>query len=275
LSQVLFDAPGPRARRRSLLVSVAGGILIAAGVGWIVFTLAQPRTSGGVTLPGMFSASRWDIFRDVQLWRFIGQGLWNTLRAAFVAAALAVALGVLLSLLRSARAAWVRVPTQVFIEFFRGMPVLLLMLFILLAGSTGEYWAVVIALALYNGTLVGEALRAGLAALPRGQREAGLSLGLQPLQTRLLIEFPQAFRQMLPIIIAQLVVLLKDTSLGYIVGYPELLRATLNNMNAYYGNRYLFPLWLITVVIYLAVNLTLSWLARRLARRTRRVTTPR
>jgi glutamate transport system permease protein len=275
MSQVLFDAPGPRARRRSLIVSVVGGIAIAAGLGWVVFTLAQPRDSSGITLPGMFSATRWDIFRDVQLWRFVGQGVWNTLRAAFVAAALAVALGMLLSLLRSAQRAWIRVPTLVFIEFFRGMPVLLLMLFILLAGSTGEYWAVVIALALYNGTLVGEALRSGLAALPRGQREAGLSLGLHPLQTRLLIEFPQAFRQMLPIIIAQLVVLLKDTSLGYIVGYPELLRATLNNLNTYYGSRYLFPLWLVTVVIYLAINLTLSWLARRLARRTRRVTTPR
>jgi len=271
MSQVLFDAPGPRARRRSLLISVIGGIAIAAGLGWIVFTLSQPRDSSGITLPGMFSATRWDIFRDVQLWRFVGQGVWNTLRAAFVAAVLAVALGMLLSLLRSARRAWIRVPTLVFIEFFRGMPVLLLMLFILLAGSTGEYWAVVMALALYNGTLIGEALRSGLAALPRGQREAGLSLGLRPLQTRLLIEFPQAFRQMLPIIVAQLVVLLKDTSLGYIVGYPELLRATLNNLNTYYGSRYLFPLWLVTVVIYLAINLTVSWLARRAGRaRTRR-----
>jgi glutamate transport system permease protein len=214
----------------------------------------------------MFDGSRWNIFLDVQLWRFVGQGVGNTLRAAFVAAALAVALGMLLSVLRSASSAWVRVPTIVFIEFFRGMPVLLLMLFILLAGGTGEYWAVVVALALYNGTLIGEILRSGIAALPAGQREAGLSLGLPGLQTRLLIEFPQAFRQMLPVIVAQLVVLLKDTSLGYIVGYPELLRATLNNLSAYYGNRYLFPLWAVTVAIYLVMNLSLSWLARRLGR---------
>jgi glutamate transport system permease protein len=268
MTDVLFDVPGPRARARSRWLSIVGGVLIAAVLGWVIYTLAQPRESGaGVTLPGMFDGTRWDIFRDVQLWRFVGQGIWNTLRAALLAAALSVALGMLLSLLRSARAAWVRVPTIVFIEFFRGLPVLLLMLFILLAGGTGEYWAVVAALALYNGTLIGEILRSGLVALPKGQREAGLSLGMRSLQTRLVIEFPQAFRQMLPIIVAQLVVLLKDTSLGYIVGYPEILRATLNNLSAYYGNRYLFPLWAVTVVIYLAMNLSLSWLARRLGKR--------
>jgi glutamate transport system permease protein len=267
MTDVLFDAPGPKARARSRTLSIVGGVLIAAVLGWVIYTLALPReSSAGVSQPGMFDASRWDIFRDLQLWRSVGQGVWNTLRAAFLAAAIAVVLGMALSLLRSARTAWVRVPTIVFIEFFRGMPVLLLMLFILLAGSTGEYWAVVAALALYNGTLIGEILRSGLAALPAGQREAGLSLGLPPLQTRLLIEFPQAFRQMLPVIVAQLVVLLKDTSLGYIVGYPELLRVMLNQMNAYYGSRFLFPLWLVTVIIYLVMNLSLSWLARRLGR---------
>ena len=81
------------------------------------------------------------------------------------------------------------------------------------------------------------------------------------------MEFPQAFRQMLPIIVAQLVVLLKDTSLGFIVGYPELLRTTMNNLSSFFGNRYLFPLWLITFLIYLVMNLTLSWFARWLARR--------
>ena len=103
------------------------------------------------------------------------------------------------------------------IEFFRGMPVLLMMLFILLVASTGAFWAVVIALILYNGALIGEILRAGLASLPRGQREAALCVGMREFQSKMLVEFPQAFRQMLPIIVAQLVVLLKDTSLGFIV----------------------------------------------------------
>ena len=125
-----------------------------------------------------------------------------------------------------------------------------------------------IALILYNGTLIGEILRAGLVALPRGQREAALSVGMREFQSKMLVEFPQAFRQMLPIIIAQLVVLLKDTSLGYIVGYNEIIRNNINNLGSFYGNRYLFSLFVVTLCIYLAINLTLSWFARWLARRT-------
>lgn len=267
-ASVLFDAPGPRARALSRTLSVITALLVVGGLLWMFLVLNAPKESGGITLPGMFDESRWDIFTNPEVWTFIGQGVWNTLRAALVASVLAVALGVVLSLLRSARNPWIRIPTAVVIEFFRGMPVLLMMLFILLVFSTGDYWAVVGALAIYNGALIGEALRAGLASLPRGQREAALSLGMRQLQSKMLVEFPQAFRQMLPIIVAQLVVLLKDTSLGFIVGYPELLRTTMNNLSSFYGNRYLFPLWVVTFLIYLAMNLSLSWFARWLSKRT-------
>jgi len=268
---VLFDAPGPKARRLSRILSVVTAILVVAGLGWVFATLNAPRESGGITLPGLFDPSRWDIVTDPEMWSFIFTvGVWGTLRAAIVAAVLAIAIGVVLSLLRSSSIAWVRIPTAVLIEFFRGMPVLLMMLFILLVAGTGQYWAVVSALAIYNGALIGEALRAGLVALPRGQREAALSVGMRPLQSKMLVEFPQAFRQMLPIIVAQLVVLLKDTSLAYIVGYPELLRVTLNNLGSFYGNRYLFTLWCIAFVLYLVMNLSLSWFARWLAKRTDR-----
>jgi glutamate transport system permease protein len=180
----------------------------------------------------------------------------------------ALILGIIFSLLRSAQTPWIRIPTAVVLEFVRGMPVLLMMLFILLVLSTGTFWAVVSALSLYNGVLIGEALRAGLASLPRGQREAGLSLGMRPMQSKMLVEFPQAFRQMLPIIIAQLVVLLKDTSLGYIVGYVELLRVTMNQLATFYGNYYLFSFYIVALVLYLTMNLLLSWFARWVARRT-------
>jgi len=265
---VLFDEPGPRARRISLIGSIIGIIGIIALLVWAFLILAEPRQSGGITVPGMFDASRWSIFTDPQVWAFIGQGVLGTLRAAGIAAVGAIVLGVLFSLLRSSEIAWVRIPTAWLLEFLRGMPVLLMMLFILLVASTGAFWAVVIALILYNGTLIGEALRAGLAALPRGQREAALSVGMRAFQSKMLVEFPQAFRQMLPIIVAQLVVLLKDTSLGYIVGYNELIRTTMNNLASYYGNRYLFSLFAVTLVIYLAINLALSWFARWLSRRT-------
>lgn len=268
-SSVLFDAPGPVARRNSVIASIVGGLAIAGGLLWVVLTLAAPRGE----LPGYFDPSRWDIFADATVWSYIFvAGVWGTLRAALTAAVLALILGIVFSLLRSAQRAWIRIPTAVVLEFIRGMPVLLMMLFILLVLNTGSFWAVVAALALYNGVLIGEALRAGLASLPRGQREAGLSLGMRSMQSKMLIEFPQAFRQMLPIIIAQLVVLLKDTSLGYIVGYVELLRVNMNQLASFYGNYYLFSFFVVTLVLYLAMNLSLSWFARWVSRRTARRT---
>jgi len=267
-ANVLFDAPGPRAKVLSRTLSVITALLVAGGLLWMFFTLNAPRESGGITLPGMFDESRWDVFADPEVWAFIGQGVLNTLRAALVASVLAVALGVVLSLLRSARNPWIRIPTAVVIEFFRGMPVLLMMLFILLVFATGAYGAGVLALGLYNGALIGEILRSGIAALPRGQREAGLTIGLTPLATRFLIEFPQAARNMLPIIIAQLVVLLKDTALAYVLAYPELLYTATKGLPNFFGNRYLYSFFFVALAIYLAMNLLLSWIARLVARRT-------
>ncbi|MGR0220525.1 amino acid ABC transporter permease [Agromyces sp. ZXT2-6] len=264
-ASVLFDAPGPVARRRSLISSIIGAVLILAGLAWVALTLAAPKGN----LPGYFDPSRWEPLAEPLVWqRIITVGIWGTLSAALTAAVLAIILGIIFSLLRSAQTWWIRVPTAVVLEFLRGMPVLLMMLFILLVLSTGTFWAVVAALALYNGALIGEALRAGLASLPRGQREAGLSLGMRPMQSKMLVEFPQAFRQMLPIIIAQLVVLLKDTSLGYIVGYVELLRVTMNQLATFYGNYYLFSFFVVALVLYLIMNLSLSWFARWVSRRT-------
>ena len=269
MTNVLYDVPGPKARRLSRILSVLALLAIAGGLVALVLALAAPRvTAAGAVLPGMFDASRWDILGDRAVWRGIWDGVWNTLRMAAVAAVGAVLLGILISFARTARALWIRYPMVVVLEFLRGMPVLLMMLFILLIFSTGSYLAGVFALILYNGAIIGEALRAGIAALPKGQREAGLAIGLGPIRTRMSIEFPQAFRQMLPIIIAQLVVLLKDTSLAYVIGYPELLRKLTNQMANYHGSRYLFTLFFVALAIYLAMNLLLSWLARIIARRT-------
>jgi len=268
MTNVLYDVPGPKARRLSRIMSIVGLVVIALGFAAVILALAAPRvTANGTELPGMFDPSRWDILGDRAVWRGIADGLWNTLAMAGVAAVGALLLGVLISFARTSRTAWIRFPMVVVLEFLRGMPVLLMMLFILLIFSTGAYWAGVVALALYNGAIIGEALRAGIASLPRGQREAGLAIGLGHVRTRLSIEFPQAFRQMLPIIVAQLVVLLKDTSLAYVIGYPELLRTTTVYMANYYGSKYLFTLFFVAFAIYLTMNLLLSWLARVIARR--------
>jgi len=266
---VLYDVPGPKARRLSLLVSVIGGAVILAGLAAVIMVLAMPRTNaGGVETPGMLDPSRWDLVLDRAYWRAILRGLTATLQMAAVAAVLAIAIGILLSILRTSNVKLVRVPAIIIIELFRGMPVLLLMLFTLLVFSTGAYWAGVIGLAIYNGAVIGEALRSGIASLPRGQKESGLALGLTPLQTRFTIEFPQAFRQMLPIIVAQLVVLLKDTSLAYIIGYQELLNIGLRQVPTTFGSKYLFTTFFIVLFVYLVVNLLLSTVARIISKRT-------
>jgi glutamate transport system permease protein len=268
MSSVLYDAPGPKAQFRSRVFSVVGVFLLLAILTWLVLALGAPKTSAnGAVQPGMWDATRWDVFTDVQVWRQLGIGVLATLRMAGVAAVIAIVLGIVFSFGRSADHKAIRIPTTIILEFVRGLPVLLMMLFILLVFATGAYWAGVAALGLYNGAIIGEALRAGIQSLPRGQREAGLAIGLSPLSTRFRIEFPQAFRQMLPIIIAQLVVLLKDTSLAFVVGYSELLRTGVYNLPNFFGQRYQFSFFLVVLAIYLAMNLSLSWLARVIARR--------
>lgn len=270
-TNVLFDVPGPKARRRSLIVSIIATVLLALGLVWLFLTLAAPRVSANdIESPGMFDPSRWDILADGRMWNAIlVRGLLEgTLKMAAVAAVLALVFGIVFSFARTANSKWIRIPAAVLLDFFRGMPVLLLMLFILLVFATGSYWAGVAGLAIYNGAIIGEALRSGIQSLPKGQRESGLAIGLTPVQTRFRIEFPQAFRQMLPIIIAQLVVLLKDTSLAYIIAYPELLNIGLRQLPTTYGNRYFFTFFFIVLVVYLGVNLLLSWLARIVAHRT-------
>lgn len=268
---VLYEAPGPRARALSRTVSVVSAVVIVGGLAWFIYALGQPRTTvNGTVLAGLWAPERWDIFFEgfevwqALLWRGLVMG---TLSAAGLAAVLAILFGVFLCFARTAPQRWIRVPAAILLEFFRGMPVLLMMLFILLALATSGFWAVVGALTVYNGAIIGEALRAGLQALPRGQREAGLSLGLTQFSTRVLIEFPQAFRQMLPIIVAQLVVLLKDTSLAYVVAYPEILRIS-QQLKDYYGStQYSFSIFIVTLLIYLVVNFALSTFARWIAGR--------
>lgn len=263
---VLYDAPGPKARSRSRLLSVVGALALAALIGWVIYRLAIPQVAAnGAETPPILDPSRWTPLGDSRVWVQIGKGVGATLGAAAVGMVGALLLAVLLAFGRLASRAAIRVPVTIVLEFFRGMPLLLMMLFILLVASTGAFVAVVLALIVYNGAILGEALRAGILSLNRGQREAGLSIGLTPTRTRVLIELPQAFTQMLPIIMAQLVVLLKDTSLGYIVGYYELLR-TVKNLSTFFGNYYMFTFWLVGAVIYLAINMLVSWLGRRAAR---------
>jgi glutamate transport system permease protein len=169
-NNVLFDVPGPKARRTSRIASIVSTLVIAGALVWLYLTLAAPRvTANGTETPGMFDPIRWDILSDGRMWNaLIVRGLLEgTLRMAAVAAILAIVVGVLFSFARTARSKWIRLPAAVLLDFFRGMPVLLLMLFTLLVFGTGAYWAGVSALAVYNGAIIGEALRCRRASANR------------------------------------------------------------------------------------------------------------
>jgi glutamate transport system permease protein len=262
---VLYDTVGPRGRRRILLGSIAGVLGVAAVVGVAVARLAAN---------GSFDAELWRVLTEGAVQRLIGRGLVATLRAAVVAMVLSMALGAVLAVGRLSRRAWVARPAGAWVELFRGLPLLLLIFFLFLAlpavGITiSVFWALVAGLTLYNGAVLGEIFRAGILSLPKGQTEAAYAIGLRRGQTLRLILVPQAVRLMLPALISQLVTLLKDTSLGFVIGYAELLR---NGRTAveFLGGRYSIPIYTAIAVVYIAVNASLSFLARWLDRRTRR-----
>lgn len=268
MSSVLYDTPGPVARRRERIGSITGALVLLALLG-VALWYAAGR--------GVLDAERWNVLYDpprgqtaADVWTsMIVRGLGATLRAAVTAAPLALVLGLVLAISRTSRLAVLRIPAVVVIELFRGLPVLLMMFFALIAFGWDSFGAVVFGLTVYNMAIIAEILRAGLASLPKGQAEAAYAVGLTPTQTLLTILLPQAVRTMLPVLVAQLVVLLKDSSLGFIVGYPELLSAVRNN-GQYFGNQYYIALFVVGAGIYLVVNVSLSWFARWLDRRSRR-----
>ncbi|WP_066463511.1 amino acid ABC transporter permease [Sanguibacter suarezii] len=269
---VLYDAPGPRTRRIERLASIALAVVIVAVLAWLVVSLARR---------GVLD-DRWEVLTDPpkqqtasDVWRsLIVVGLGATLRAAVVAAPLALVLALVLAVLRTSRFAIVRRPAVVVIEVLRGMPVLLMMFFGLLGFGLSSFEAVVFGLTLYNAAIIAEILRAGLIALPHGQVEAGISIGLTRGQTLRIIELPQVVQLMLPSLISQFVVLLKDSSLGFIVGYGELLSVMKNNYS-FFGDTSRLPLFVVVVGIYLVVNITLSRIAVYTQRRlSSRIATP-
>lgn len=272
MTSVLYDAPGPRARRRERFGSAVAALVIAVILGagvWYAWT------------HGVLDPERWNVLYDppkgqsaADVWTsMIVRGLGATMRAAVVAAPLALLLGLVLAVARTSRRAWTRLPAVVVIELFRGLPVLLMMFFGLIGFGWSAFASVVFGLAVYNMAIFAEIIRAGLAALPRGQREASLAIGLTSGQTLRIVLLPQALRLMAPSLVAQLVVLLKDSSLGFIVGYAELLKAIQNNAQ-YFGNEYLVALFVVGAGIYLFVNVSLSRLALRLQRRRQAGQTP-
>ena len=263
-SSVLFDAPGPKARFRYNVIAVIGGLAIAG----LIFLLIR-----ALAAKDQFSAARWQPFLEPATWTaYLLPGLRATLVAAFFSIILAVALGILLGMGRLSQLAPVRWGCSVFVEFFRAVPVLMMMLFafyVFLFGLqiSGDYlslYGVIAGLTFYNSSVIAELIRSGVGALPAGQREAGLAIGLTPFQTLRFILLPQAITLMLPSIVSQLVVVLKDSALGFLILYPELIRSG-QTLASSRGN--LIPTFLVIAAIFIGINYLLTLVARYLERR--------
>jgi glutamate transport system permease protein len=279
MSSVLYDVPGPRARRRALIGTIIGGLALLALVAVVLRSLAGKHQLEG---------RMWTIFLDPGVQRLLLAGLLNTVKAAAVSIVVALVLGALLATARLSERRWLRVPSVVIVEFFRAVPLLLLILFgffaygpqmswlgtALAAEPADSFAALVIGLILYNGSVLAEVFRAGIKAVPRGQSEAGYALGLRKTQVMTLILAPQAVRIMLPVIVAQCVVALKDSALGFIISYEELLNAAKAIYRSPDDLGLPRPPIIQTVVvvgaIYIVLNLLLGRLARVLERRLRR-----
>ncbi|OLE25759.1 MAG: amino acid ABC transporter permease [Catenulispora sp. 13_1_20CM_3_70_7] len=248
----LYDAPGPRARRRILAASVLTGLALAAVAVWIVVRLNDR---------GQFVTDLWEPFNDPSVWSTIGQGLGNTLKAAALAIVFAIAFGAVLAAGRLSDHAPVRWVANLVVEVFRAIPLLIMMiaLFAAFPATLGPLWSVVIALTVYNGSLLSEVFRAGVNGVPSGQREAAFALGLRKTQVLTLVLLPQAVRTMLPVIISQCVVTLKDTALGRIVTYQELLLVG-STIEVTYQNY--VPTTIVLAAIYVSLNMSVSGLAQ-------------
>lgn len=259
---VLTDALGPRARRRVWIASAVSAAAVA-GVVYVALRRFADR--------GQLDGELWSPFTEWEIWRYLLGGLGNTLRAAGMAMVLAMAVGGVMALGRLARSAPVRWAAGVYVEFFRGFPLLLLLLFSALGLrqwiDLPLFWYLVLALAVYNSAVLAEIFRAGILSLDRGQTEAAYVVGLGYWQALRLVVVPQALRRMVPAIVSQLITLLKDTSLGFFVLYEELLRRG-QLAGQEFGN--LLQSLVVVAGIYIAVNLALSRVARRLEVRQRR-----
>ncbi|MGZ4494549.1 MAG: amino acid ABC transporter permease, partial [Nocardioides sp.] len=218
MSNVLFDTPGPRTRARHRVYT---GVSIVALLGVLALVVARMGSTG------QLSYARWEPFVTPAYVRaLLLDGLVHTLEMAFSAVLLAILMGLLLGLGKMSEHRVLRWPAWVVVEFFRAVPVLMLMIFAFAAyggdGGISPYWCVVVALALYNGAVLAEVFRAGVDALPHGQAEAAYALGLRKTQVMSSVLLPQAVKVMLPAIISQCVVALKDTTLGYVILAPGL-----------------------------------------------------
>lgn len=265
-ASVLYDAPGPVARRRTLISGGVAGIIVLAVVVIVIIRLASQ---------GQFSGERWGPLINpfnadfMPVWALFGNALVATLIAAALTLVFSLIIGTFFAVSRITANKYYRWLVVGVIEFLRGVPVVIAIFFAArvlpqVGLNLPILWYLVIGLTAYNSVIIAEIIRAGVASLPRGQAEAGYSLGLTRGQVLSNILLPQAFRVMLPALISQLVVIVKDTSLGFIISYEEFVR-TANIIIQTLRNP--IQTYVVVAVIFILINYGLGKLAEYVERR--------
>lgn len=254
LEDILFGDPSPRAQAFTWGVSATVAVALVAG---IVFRFYAA---------GQFDVRLWEFFGSATTWAFLAKGLIGTLASAAMAAVIALVLGLVLLLGRLSRLRFVRLPSVAVIEFLRGVPTLLLIyVCFLVLPSAGvklsTYWMLTLPVGLSTAAVVAEVYRAGVLAVPRGQTDAARSLGLTEIQVFFHVVFPQALRYIVPALVAQLVIVVKDTTFGYVVTYGELMQNAKVLIANYHA---LVPVYLVVAALYCLVNYAISRASQRL-----------
>ena len=267
-ASLLFDEPGPRGRRRIAVISVMVSVVVLGLLAAALYELA---------LQGQLAYPKWRYFLGQSIVRYLGTALASTLLITVVSAALSFPLGVVLGWARLGAGRLGRAVVGAWIDAMRAVPMLLLIYFFLLAvpnfGPTlPSFWMLVIPIVMCTSATTAEVFRSGVLALDRGQSEAATALGLSRSPTMRLILAPQALRIMLPTLVTQLVTILKDSSLGYVVSYAELMYAgsvliadtrLKQHMDIY------LPTYVIIAALYVVINWGLGALARVVEARSR------
>lgn len=263
IRDMLYEMPGPKARKRIRFFTVLALLLLA---GLLFLVIRQ------FAVTGQFAEKYWSFFTRITTWRFLGEGLLTTLEAALTGSVIAFALGFLLMRGKIRRNRVLNAVGTALIEFTRGVPTLLFIyFFFLVVPKTGwkpsAFWKITLPCAISACGVVAEALRSGVNAVPKGQREAALSLGMTETRLFYKVIFPQAFRFVIPSLIAELVIVLKDTTFAYIVTCADLMqnaKVLISNYDA------MLSVYLVVAVIYILINYILNKISDRLALRLRR-----
>lgn len=263
-STVLYDALGPRGRRRVLIGTIVSALLALAFIAFFVDRLADS---------GQMEQRRWSYVLSNENLKYLWLGLVNNFKAAGIASAITLVAGLFLALGRLSPFRVIRVPTVAWIEFFRGFPVVLLIIFPALLipyyyKDISPIWYIVLGLSLYNSAVMAEIYRAGILSLERGQSEAARSVGMSRGQTMRLIVLPQAVRRMTPLLLTQVIIVFKDSTLGEVVAYPEALRR--GELLGSFQQLVVFQAIVVTAVLFFLASFILSRGVALIERRQRR-----